>query len=236
MRPRLVFIDDDPQELDDFGPLVREAYDYVGVRWPMAGSLEEAIGPAPALFVLDMYFPPAEGGAPETIGEAARTRQAAAARAVAERMAHLYDEAADGKRLLRETFACIQGAYDLLWAQCRELEQSPETGRALLAALRSHPRYRRVPVVFYSRKVTTREAVLALAAGATAVIPKAPSPPRKEDGEWVLRELEAARAVPAGRVRRALARGLGIANFNVTVFPAPAGSNPLPPRRHADHP
>ena len=235
MRPRLVFIDDDPQELDDFGPLVREAYDYVGVRWPMAGSLEEAIGPAPALFVLDMYFHRRRAGRGRRLGKRrARGRQRRRARwrngwPILRRGGRRETTAARNLRLhpgrVRPAVGAVPGTRTIAGNRPRAAGRAaqPSTLPARAGGV-------------YSRKVTTREAVLALAAGATAVIPKAPSPPRKEDGEWVLRELEAARAVPAGRVRRALARGLGIANFNVTVFPAPAGSNPLPPRRHADHP
>jgi CheY-like chemotaxis protein len=218
MRPRLVFVDDDPQELEDFGSIVTDEYSYQPVHWPLSGSLDDIVGKPPAIFVLDMYFPPVGDGPPDSISDDSRIAQSKTAKVLADRLSHLYDQRVEGKRLLRETFACIQGAYDLLWAQCQELKQSPENGRALLATLKSHSKYRNVPVAFYSRKMTVEEAVRALQAGATAVIPKVHHPPGRQDREAVLHQLRAVQALPGGFFRRTVCRWLGVVNFNVTLF------------------
>jgi CheY-like chemotaxis protein len=217
MRPRLVFIDDDPQELTDFENIVSEDYEYVPIQWPVEGSLEQGIGPAPAVIVLDMYFPPANCMAPVTISDRSRATQAARAKELSSRISRLYDDIADGKRLLRETFACGQVVYELLWAQCLELQQSPSNGRALLESLRAHSLYRKVPVVFYSRKVTVQEAVRALQAGAAAVIPKVSSPPSIQERESVLHQIKMAQSLALRGWRTRVAQWIGL-NVNITLF------------------
>jgi hypothetical protein len=88
-RPRLVFIDDDPQELTDLGKIVGDDYDYKPVRWPVAEPIERSIGAAPAIFVLDLYFPRATGVAPDAISEAAKAAQSGAAKKLTQRLSHL---------------------------------------------------------------------------------------------------------------------------------------------------
>jgi CheY-like chemotaxis protein len=216
MRPRLVFIDDDPHELADFKAIVSDTYDYPPIQWPLPETLETLVGEPPAIFVLDLYFPspdPAEG---PVIPEPEQQRQETIARNIARKLERLYPPPRDTKELLRNTFACIQETYDLLWDQCRALGQLPETGRSLLAQILNSTSYRRVPIVFYSRKVTVEEAVRALQAGAVAVIPKPKSPPDRNAKERVLAQLSAARSVRRGW--RARLAGLLHLNVNLTMF------------------
>ncbi len=216
-KPRLVFIDDDPQELEDLGSIVAEEYDYVPIQWPYAKSLDELVREPPAIFVLDLFFPPAGEAASDTIPPEHIPDQSAHAQRIVEGFSRLYGAQLNGKELLRRTFSQIQEAYALLWAQCRDLKQSADNGRALLAQLKSHRRYKHVPVVIYSRKVTVPEAVRALQAGAVTVIQKVDSPPKLEQKELVLSQLKAAQAVPTAGWKSRLLLLLGI-NVNVTSF------------------
>jgi CheY-like chemotaxis protein len=212
---RLVFIDDDQQELDDLRTIVEGEYEYVPIRWPVRRTLEDVIGDRPSLIVLDLYFP--AGNADDTIPEASWRTQERSAQDIAHRFQRLYEQPKDGKSLLRETFACISSAYDLLWAQCRELRQSPFNGRALLQKIQGIPEYSGVPIVFYSRKATVDEAVRALQAGATSVIRKPVSPPDREARESILGQLHRAESISRSGFRGWLARRLGF-NMNVTLF------------------
>lgn len=215
-KRRLVFIDDDPAELDDMRCIVEEQYVYEPIRWPTERPLEEVVGDAPSIFVLDLYFPPC-GKAPQNqIPDSHLLDQTAHAKRIAEGFAGLYDSHANGKELLRLTFSHIQDAYSLLWEQCRDLEQSPKNGRELLDRLKSIPRYKHVPVVFYSRKVTVPEAVRALQAGAVTVIPKAGSPPSFGEKESILAQLNSAETIYSTWWRVLLARIFGL-NVNVTL-------------------
>jgi CheY-like chemotaxis protein len=215
MRPRVVFIDDDQNELDDMKSIVQEEYDYSPIKWPVR-SIEKAVGKPPSIFVLDLYFP-AEGTEKDHIPAEHLQNQTARAKHIGDNFSRLYDAHPSGKELLRRTFSCIQEAYALLWQQCQDLKQSPANGRALLQQLKSHSRYKRVPVVFYSRKVTVSEAVRALQAGAVAVIPKVSAPPTLQEKEVILAQLKNAQAVYKSWFRVLLARSLGC-NLNVTLF------------------
>lgn len=213
MKPRLVFFDDDPQELEDLRSIVQADYQYSPIRWPARQPIEDLIGEPPAIFVLDLYFPDNEN-TPQRISPEALAAQAATARDLARRFSQLYEAPTDAKALLRETFASIRAAYALLWAQCRELRQSPENGLALLHRLQAHRLYRGVPVVFYSRKATVEEALRALQAGALAVIPKPDSPPQDSARESVLAQLKKAQALHRSAWK---ARWLGL-NVNLTMI------------------
>ena len=229
-KPRLVFIDDDPQELADLRLIVQEDYDYVPIQWPYAQSLDELIGETPALFVLDLFFPPVDETTPNGIPSTHVSEQTAAARRIGEDFSHLYDAQLNGKDLLRKTFSNILKAYDLLWAQCADLNQSADNGRALLAQIKSDRRYKQVPVVIYSRKVTVPEAVRALQAGAVSVIQKVESPPSREQKELVLSQLKVAQALPTAGWKSRLLPLLGI-NVNVTLFKRALISNADKPSR-----
>jgi hypothetical protein len=57
---RLVFIDDDKRELDEFGPLIEGEYTYTLIHWP--NDREKLFsGQPPDLFVSDLYLPSADG-------------------------------------------------------------------------------------------------------------------------------------------------------------------------------
>lgn len=60
---RLVFIDDDPAELGSMREIAEAQYEYVPIRWPPLQPLERTVGEPPALFVLDLYLPPAMNSA-----------------------------------------------------------------------------------------------------------------------------------------------------------------------------
>jgi DNA-binding NarL/FixJ family response regulator len=216
MKPRLVFIDDDERELEDLEQIVGEEYDYTGIPWPLSRPVREVVKEPPSIFVLDLYFPP--GNMPPSEIPVERQReQALAARRIGERFSGLYDLSLNGKQLLRETFSCIQKAYALLWEQCQQLKQSPSNGRALLEELRADRLYKKVPIVFYSRKVTVPEALRALQAGAVAVIVKPDSPPDLQARELVLGQLRMAQTVYARGWKTRVARLLDL-NVNVTLF------------------
>jgi len=216
MKPRLVFLDDDPQELEDLRSIVEADYEYSPIRWPAAQPLEDLIGKPPAILVLDLYFPDNET-APDRIPAQQLHVQAALARQIAQRFLQLYDGPPDGKRLLRDTFSSIRAAHDLLGSQCCALGQSAENGFALLERLKAHPYYRRAPVVFYSRKATLEQAIRALQAGALAVIPKPDSPPGPKAGRSVLAQLKKAQALHRSGWRARWVRWLGL-NVNVTMM------------------
>lgn len=83
---RLVFIDDDMTELDDFGRIVEGEYDYAKIHWPSeAGKLFS--GTAPDIFVSDLYLPPQSGDKFPTAAQ--RETVASAAEQVAERLSQL---------------------------------------------------------------------------------------------------------------------------------------------------
>ncbi len=80
---KLVFIDDDPEELDKMRPIVGDEYDYRPIPWPLDGSLEDAIGePGPDIFVLDLYLPPGSGPASTVVPDDVRRGQTAIAEEV----------------------------------------------------------------------------------------------------------------------------------------------------------
>jgi CheY-like chemotaxis protein len=209
VKPYLVFIDDDPHELADLGSIASDTYEYEPIKWPHEGPIR--LSRIPDLFVLDMYFP--TPGSPSAIPNADLNAQKQRASEIAAGFAALYENAVEPRDLLRQTFACIREGYDLLWSQCEALGQTAENGRRLLAGIRADRRFAEVPIVFYSRKATVEDAVLALQAGAFAVIPKVASPPSKQAREAVLAQFEAARHRFAD-----LSKGGTPANFNVTLL------------------
>jgi CheY-like chemotaxis protein len=170
---RLVFIDDDPAELESMREIAKAQYEYVPIRWPPQQPLEQTVGEPPAIFVLDLYLPPAKNSALEEVPEHELTIQQESARNVADCFSNLYaDLHDDPKRRLRRTMECLTRARELLDRQWRAMGQSPENGTRLLEFLRAHPRYGGVPVVFYSRKITPEDVVRVLKAGAVDAIRK----------------------------------------------------------------
>jgi hypothetical protein len=66
---RLFFIDDDPAELESMREIAKAQYEYVPIRWPPQQPLEQTVGEPPAIFVLDLYLPPANNSALEGVLE-----------------------------------------------------------------------------------------------------------------------------------------------------------------------
>ena len=165
---RLVFIDDDETELDDFGRIVGGEYDYNTIHWPRE-SQKLFSGAAPDIFVSDLYLPPRSGDSTPTRVE--RDAAAKAAKQVAERFSALYvDPASNDKARLKTTMRIISAAFDLLELQWKALGQDPDHGVELLAQLKAlHPS---VPLVFYSRKITPKDVIRVLQAGAVDAIQK----------------------------------------------------------------
>lgn len=189
MKPYLVFIDDDQAELDSLGKIVSEEFEYLPIKWPFEEPIR--ISRKPDLIVLDLYFPGKD--APLNINSRALKIQKAEADKISDSFRDLYkDENIDGASLLRHTFSAIQQGYELLWMQCKELGQSADVGRSLLARIRANEEYSDIPVVFYSRKATVEEAERALQAGAFAVIPKVSSQITRVEREAVLTRLKLA--------------------------------------------
>jgi DNA-binding NarL/FixJ family response regulator len=165
---RLVFIDDDETELNDFRPIVADDYEYIAIHWPHeSGKLFS--DPGPDLFVSDLYLPHPSG---DTLPTAAQ-RQAAeeVAKQVSEQFSQLFvDQSQDDKARLKATMRAIGDAYNLLKLQWSALGQSPDHGVVLLRELKS--RFPEVPLVFYSRKITPEDVIRVLKAGAVDAIRK----------------------------------------------------------------
>jgi len=216
MRPYLVFVDDDPDELRDLGTIVSEEYEYLPVQWPAKERIQ--LARMPDIIVLDLYFP--TDNSSSTVRTAEREKQRGDALKVAKAFEQLYDDNRDGRELLRDTFECIKKGYALLWEQCRTLGQSPEGGRNLLASIRENRAFDDVPIVFYSRKVTVDEAVRALQAGAFDVIQKVSTSPSGGERSQVLAQLNLARERYKQLVASRLSGKLSRRNItvNMTMF------------------
>jgi DNA-binding NarL/FixJ family response regulator len=172
---RLVFIDDDKRELDEFGRLIEGEYTCTLIHWP--NDREKLFsGESPNLFLSDLYLPSADGDhKPDTeqIEEAATT-----AREIAHRFHSLYaggTQAVESielcKARLRDTMTLITyAAEELLRRQWEALGQSPANGIALLEQVAKQ--FPEVPFVFYSRKINAEDAIKVLKAGAVDAIRK----------------------------------------------------------------
>lgn len=165
---RLVFIDDDKTELDDFGRIVTGKYEYTSVHWPTESEKLFTVA-SPEVFVSDLYLPPRSGDSAPT--DLQRTAAAKQANQVADRFSRLYaDPTVDDKARLKETMKVIFAAFEMLELQWRALGQDPNHGIELLTQLKA--RYPNVPVVFYSRKITPKDVIRVLQAGAVDAIQK----------------------------------------------------------------
>jgi DNA-binding NarL/FixJ family response regulator len=206
--PRLVFIDDDKTELDAFLRIVGRKYACATVHWPHE-SAKLFGGPAPDIFVSDLYLPPPTGDTKPAAGQKEEAERAA--RQVAERFSGLYaDSSLDDKARLQETMKAIADAYDMLKLQWSTLGQSPDHGVALLIKVKA--RFPEVPFVFYSRKITPEDVIRVLRAGAADAIRKG----ALKDEELLVRlaavqELHRSEDAQSIRARRL--------NVNATVVP-----------------
>jgi len=169
---RLVFIDDDPDELRIMQDLVVDIYEYLGLDWPTQVPDRATIRePDPAIFVSDLYVPSPtyrEGAA--DFPDAVLARQAELAKKTAAAFLKLYPGPRDAKKRMRGTMAALGEGRNLLDEQWQGLGQSPEHGLGILQRVRRE--YPSVPFVFYSRKITPDDVVKVLEAGATDAIQK----------------------------------------------------------------
>lgn len=211
MRMRqLVFIDDDKSELEEFSRIVTGHYECRTVHWPKESD-ELFSGPAPDIFVSDLYLPPQTGDVDPTAAE--REKGATKARKVAAQFSELYaDSSRDDKARLKATMGAIMAARDLLVHQWRALGQSPQHGIALFAGLKT--RHADVPFVFYSRKITPEDVIHVLSAGAVDAIRKG-----VPDGEVQERLANAQELYRRDDIRAVRARGF---NVNATMIPKTA--------------
>jgi DNA-binding response OmpR family regulator len=172
---RLVFIDDDKRELDEFGPLIEREYTYTLIHWPNDREKLFSSQP-PDLIVSDLYLPSADGDRKPTTEQTEKA--ASTAREIAHRFHNLYAGGTQSlgsielcKARLRDTITLITYAYEaLLTPQSQALGQSPNNGIALLQQVSG--RFPEVPFVFYSRKINSEDAIKVLKAGAVDAIRK----------------------------------------------------------------
>ncbi|MGA8011957.1 MAG: hypothetical protein WB949_05995 [Candidatus Acidiferrales bacterium] len=205
---RLVFIDDDDTELNDFGLIVEGEYDYSGIHWPIEAE-KLFSGASPDIFVSDLYLPPQSGDNVPTATQ--REVAAKAARQVAERFSQLYaDRTKRDKARLKETMKIISEAFEVLELQWTALGQHPDNGIELLTQLKAA--HSTVPLVFYSRKITPKDVIRVLQAGAVDAIQKG----ALKNEEVLFRLARAYEIWHRENLRNLRAQGF---NTNVTVIP-----------------
>ena len=192
----LVFVDDDPHEIQTFRRLFEPQFRVTTVeaRTPDDGLDRAAntVGEAAVdLFVLDMYYPgradAPSGFADASAEQATEHRQTldTLAEAAASLRARFDTDPADGKALLRQAHALVHRSRVVLDTWCDVLDQSAGGGIRLLQLLDS--RWPGVPKVFYSRKATLEDAKRCLAAGALDVLLK-PDPSLEQEQARALAE------------------------------------------------
>ncbi len=122
---RLLFIDDDETELDDFKKIVEDDYQYATIHWPDEESKLWSV-PEPDNFISDLYLP---GPAGDKVPTAEERRLAEKATTdVGERFRQLFaNQHLDDKGRLKETMRVIDAAYGALKLQRSALGQSPAT-------------------------------------------------------------------------------------------------------------
>jgi len=188
----LVFVDDDPWEIEEFSRL------YSGDRFRVTAV--QAASPATAmeriraeaqkervdLFVLDLYYPSVDHP-PSGLDSKQQEETRLAIENIVALARNVEGHYADGQALLRATHSVMRQAGNLLVRQCRALRQSPEGGIALLGEVAAA--YPSTPKAFYSRKATLKDAKEALAAGALDVISK-PEPGAHGEAESIAEQFQ----------------------------------------------
>lgn len=101
---RLVFIDDDEEELKSMERLVAGAYRYVPVHWPHQRPTQMHIGKPPAIFVSDLYLPPPDQGrGPKDLPRMVLQAHAVRAKRVGKCFRKLFPGPEDAKKRLKKT-------------------------------------------------------------------------------------------------------------------------------------
>jgi DNA-binding NarL/FixJ family response regulator len=177
---RLIFIDDDADELEIMRDLIGNAYDYLGLHWPEQLPDRSTIHePEPAIFVSDLYVPPSNHrDAAADFPDEVLARHAELARKTAEAFRDLYPGPRDAKKRMRQSMAALVQGRNLLDEQWRGLGQSPEHGLGIFHLVRRE--YPDVPFIFYSRKITPDDVINVLDAGASDAIQKRDWKDRRE--------------------------------------------------------
>jgi CheY-like chemotaxis protein len=181
-KAHLVFIEDDPTEIETFARLYEgDLFELtpVCVQFPSRAmaDVEQALdGRVPNLFVLDLFFL-AVNNAPKGFtaeaAEAARSQLRSVLSAAEELERMFFDNtvlAHSGKELLRTGADLVDRAQRMLRQWCDVLGQSPLGGIGLMREIQA--KYPGVPKVFYSRKAGVADVKLALEAGAIDVLIK----------------------------------------------------------------
>jgi CheY-like chemotaxis protein len=181
-RHHLLLVEDDEHEIAAFRRLYEgDQFEVtsVCVQSPRGAlpTIEQALaGRVPDLFVLDLFFPvtsePPQGFTRETAAEA-RVDVRRVLQTTEQLEALFLDDAVlarSDKQLLRAAADLAYQAQTLVRHWCDVLGQSPSGGVALLRLLREG--YPRVPAVFYSRKATVTDVMMALENGALDVLLK----------------------------------------------------------------
>jgi hypothetical protein len=108
---KLVFIDDDERELDEFRRLIEGNYTYTLVHWP---SEREKLfsGPPPDVFVSDLYLPSADGDRQPTAQQ--REQGASMAREIADCFQNLYPTDSQGAESIETWKARLQATMKLI--------------------------------------------------------------------------------------------------------------------------
>jgi len=206
---RLIFIDDDRTELDDFKKIAGNNYECETIHWPDE-EMKLWSAPAPDILVSDLYLP-GPGGDKVPSAEERRLAEKATTEAGARFHQLFADQDRDDKGRLKETMSIIDAAYGALKLQWSALGQSPDHGVDLYRKLKR--RYANVPFVFYSRKITPEDVVRVLRVGATDAIRKGAFGKHE-----ILARLDKAQQffqAPDGQKLRALGM-----NVNLTMMPA----------------
>jgi DNA-binding NarL/FixJ family response regulator len=169
---RILFIDDDPAELESFRKIVAAVHECTTALWPKeAGKLHPET--PPDLVLSDLYLPSVSGDVSPT--EVQRNSISNSAKEASDRFSQLTMETrADDKSRLRQMMGAISVANEMLRQQWTAMGQSPDNGIAILKQFKAL--YPTVPFVFYSRKITPEDVVRVVREGAVDAIRKGAFP------------------------------------------------------------
>ncbi len=175
MKRVVVFVDDDPTEIETFLDLYTDSrIEVVPIDAPSSLDALSRIndtldGRRPDLVVLDMFLP-TSSDAPSVLSSTAIDSGLTVLQELRQSIDDIEEVTYDNKRLLRQTQGLVTKTEALVKTWCEELGQSPQGGISLLRELDSL--YPQTPKMFYSRKATIEDVKQALAAGALDVIRK----------------------------------------------------------------